>query len=289
MGYKQVGFFLEISDSRQGVECEPDMVFYDGTNLLLVEVKSGRNVNQRAIEQMKRCDALSVEAASNFLSDAEVADMGIDPNSLSNIEPVVVYYADVMEECQESDGCRSQLDTLADHGSVLSQAKGGKVTTVRDSFDSSTLSNFFTKGIEVPALPETNFFLTDNVNREVLAYSIAHDTVLPNLNRNSEITISPEDVIKRYRHRKIPFDKLSDSLQFLSKIGACVDNGDGTFTFSKSRMSEILSVESRLKEKRVLEVIESEEIPQATLIDDWTDSEGATTDGGKGTKENEKE
>lgn len=123
LGYKQVGFFLEISDSRQGVECEPDMVFYDSTNLLLVEVKSGRNVNQRAIEQMERCDALSVEAASNFLSDAEVADMGIDPNSLSNIEPVVVYYADVMEECQESDGCRSQLDTLADHGSVLSQAK----------------------------------------------------------------------------------------------------------------------------------------------------------------------
>lgn len=286
LGYKQVGYFLEVEDTRQGVECEPDMMFYDGTNLLLVEIKSGRNVTPRATTQMERCDTLSIESASDFLSDAEVDAMGLDPNDLTNIEPVIVYYEDVMEECLESEGCRDELDNLSEHGSVLSQSKGGEVTAVKDSFESLTLSEIFSDGIELPALPETKFYLTENVNREILAYSIAHDAVLPNLSRESRITISPEDVIDRYRHRQIPLDKLADSLRFLSEIGACAGNGDGTYTFSKSRVSNLMSVESKLRQTRVLDFIQSQGSVQRTLENNWDSSteegENATTDGGDG-------
>jgi len=293
LGYKQVGYFLEIEDSRQGVECEPDMVFYDGTNLLLVEIKSGRNINSRAANQMERCDTLSIESAGDFLSDAEVGAMGLDPNDLTNIEPVVVYYEDMMEECLESDGCREELDNLSTYGSVLSQSKGGEVSTVKDSFESLTLSEIFSEGIELPALPETKFYLTENVNREILAYSIAHDTVLPNLSRDSRITISQEDIIDRYRHRQVPLEKLTHSLQFLSDIGGCTDNGDGTYTFSKSRVSNLMGVEAKLRQTRVLDFIESNGSVQRTLENSWSDSkkedEGASADGGEEDPEDDDE
>lgn len=290
LGYRQVGYFLEIEDNRQGVECEPDMVFYDGTNLLLVEIKSGRNVNSRATAQMERCSSLSIESASEFLSDAEVGNMGLDPNSLTNIEPIVVYYEDVMEECMESVGCKEQLENVSEHGTVISQKKGGEMTTVRDSFDSLDISKVFSEGIELPALPETKFYLTENVNREILAYSIAHDAVLPNLSRDSRITLSPGDIIERYRHRQIPLKKVRDSLRFLSKIGACAENGGGSYTFSKSRLSNLMGVESKLRETRVVDIVDTEDGVQQT-IKDWMASEdkaeNMTADGGKGDAEDE--
>jgi len=287
LGYHQVGYFLEIEDNRQGVECEPDMVFYDGTTLLLVEIKSGRNVTPRATTQMERCESLSIESASDFLADAEVADMGLDPNNLTNIEPVIVYYADVIEECTESEGCREELENLSEYGSVLSQEKGGELVSVKDSFEDMDLSETFSDGIELPALPETAFYLTENVNREILAYSIAHDAVLPNLSRDARITLAPEDIIERFRHRQVPLEKLMDSLRFLSEIGGCTDNGDGAFTFSKSRVSSLMKVESKLRETRVLDLIESGGSVQRTLEDGWTESEDsdrdATADGGEKT------
>ena len=52
LGYRLVGRFLHVPDSRNDVEPSPDFLLYNGESLLLVEIKSGENIANRDIEQM---------------------------------------------------------------------------------------------------------------------------------------------------------------------------------------------------------------------------------------------
>lgn len=124
LGYRLVGSFVTITDSRQQLEVGPDFVLFNGETALLVEIKSGGNINGRDIRQMERCNELSYENVVEFLRDAEFSGQGVDPNDLSNVEPIIVYYTDFIDGCRTSSGCTEALDELSQHCTVLSQDKG---------------------------------------------------------------------------------------------------------------------------------------------------------------------
>ena len=117
--------FVEIPDPRNDVDVEPDFALFNGSTLLLAEIKSGTNINQRDIRQMEAAEELSIEAAIEWLRDAEPEAAGYDPNGLTNIESAIVYYRDFIEECRDLSNCSEALEEVSEHCTVLSQKKGG--------------------------------------------------------------------------------------------------------------------------------------------------------------------
>lgn len=254
LGYRLVGVFMRISDNRRGVEAEPDIVLYNGGTLLLVEIKSGQNIDDRAISQMESTNEISVEAGQDFLRNAELEQYS--HNNLEKIESLIVYYSDFIDECKEYDGCSEALDELVEYGTVLCQEKGGNLSLAKGEIEDASLRNYLTEGIPLPQLPDTNIYLTENVNREILAYSIAHDCVRTALAREEKITVEADDVIERYRNRELPITKVNDALKFLSKIGAATNSNDEKYTFRQSRMGKIMGVEEHLREISVKNALE---------------------------------
>jgi hypothetical protein len=258
LNYRLAGMFVEITDARNDLVVEPDFVLFDGATLLLTEIKSGRNINQRDINQMESSNELSIEAAIEWLRDAELQQSGYDPNGLNNIEPAIVYYNDFIEECRESSGCSDALDNVSECCTVLSQQKGGLLQIEENQLDDPDLNDLLSEGISIPTLVDKHIYLTENVNREILAYSIVHDAVLNSIGKDSEITIDSEDIINRFQHRQISLGKLNDALVFLRQIGACVKKSD-EYVFRTSNMSNIMSVGDKLEETTVRTFLTEEE------------------------------
>ena len=258
LNYRLAGMFVEIPDPRNDVEVEPDFVLFNGSTLFLAEIKSGRNINQRDINQMEAADELSIEAAIDWLRDAEIQQAGYDPNGLNNIESVIVYYSSFIEDCRESTGCADALEEISEYGTVLSQEKGGQLQIAENRLDDSDLYQFLEDGISIPTLVDKNVYLTENVNRETLVYSIAHDAVLNSIGKDDEMAITPDDIIERYRHRQIPRGKLNDALAFLRQAGACVKVSD-EYIFRTTNMSGIMSITDNLNETTVRDFLSEEE------------------------------
>lgn len=258
LGYRLVGMFVNISDQRNDVEVEPDFVLFDGATLLLVEVKSGKNINSRDIRQMEESNKLSIEAAIEWLRDADIQGKGYDPNGINNIECSIVYYREFIEQCRDSSGCVKALEKISDHCSVLSQQKGGKLQVEKNQLDDPELNSVLSDGIAIPTLVDKVVYLTENVNREILSYSIVYDAVLNSLGKDSEIAIGADDIIEKFRHRKIPRGKLNDALAFLRQINACV-KASNEYVFRTSNMSNIMSVSDHLSKTTVQEFLAGEE------------------------------
>jgi hypothetical protein len=273
LGYRLVGIFMRISDNRQGITAEPDIVLYNGGTLLLVEIKSGTNIDRRTMEQLESMSNISIEAGQTFLQDADLDQY--DYSDLNHIESVIVYYEDFIEGCRESSACSEALDQLSDHGAVLSQQKGGTLSIAEGKVQDGSLRSVLTEGIPLPQLPDTHIYLTENVNREILAYSIAHDCVRTVLVSDESITIKSEDVIERYRNRELDIRKVNDALEFLSQIRACTSSSEGEYTFRRANMSKILGVEEYLRKTRVRETLSGPGAGQQSL-DDFADTDGDT-------------
>ncbi|RDZ50450.1 hypothetical protein C5C07_19195 [Haloferax sp. Atlit-4N] len=277
LGYRLVGSFVTIRDTRQQLIAEPDFVLFNGETALLVEVKSGENINERDKQQMERCNGISYETIVDFLRDAEFNDRGLDPNELNNVESVIVYYTDFIEDCRSSTGCSSALDDLKQHSAVLSQQKGESLTLAEGTLEDNELKTLLRNGIRLPMLVDKKVYLTENTNREILAYSIAHDLVLNNLGKDDRLSITPSDVIERYRHREVPLEKVTDALQFLEKIGGCQQNSAGSYQFDRHRVGKLMQVQSKLEDARVAEFLESGQTKGQSSLEDFGSAE---TDGG---------
>ncbi|WP_363467255.1 hypothetical protein [Halogeometricum borinquense] len=265
LGYRLVGSFVTIPDSRQQLEVEPDFVLFNGETALLVEIKSGENINSRDIRQMERCDELSYERVVEFLRDAEFSGSELDPNDLSNVEPIIVYYTDFIDDCRTSSGCTEALNELSQCCTVLSQDKGKSLKHEEGKLEDGELEATLRAGIQLPRLVDKKVYLTENANREILAYSIAHDFVLNNLGKDDRVKVTPTDVIERYRHREIPLEKVRDALQFLKMIGGCQRNADGEYVFDKHRTGKLLEVQSKLEKTRVKDYLQDEVEGQTSL------------------------
>ena len=89
-----------------------------------------------------------------------------------------MYYRDFIEECRDLSNCSEALEEVSEHCTVLSQKKGGDLRAEEENIDDSELRDLLLDGISVPKLVDKMVYLTENVNREILAYAIVHDAVL---------------------------------------------------------------------------------------------------------------
>jgi len=267
LGFRVVGNFLRITDNRQDVEANPDVVLYNNETLLLVEIKSGNSVEPRDKNQMERMGQISIEEGQNFLKDTELNDPLLEPTELSDIQPLIVYPLDTVLSCRNSDGCISRMEEIGEFGAVLSQEKDGYLEYQEGNISDNALRATLNQGISLPKHPDTSIYLTENTDREILSYSICMDLVRPQFHTTNTVEIQPNDVYERYRGREIKRRKLIDALDFLDQIGACTSTSTNIYTFRKKNIAEIMGVTEKLDKKRVTEWLSGEADKQRSLED----------------------
>ena len=266
LGYRLVGCFQNISDSRNNVTASPDFVLFNGETLLLVEIKSGENITDRDIQQMVDCGGVSIEAAQNHLADTEIRSEGYDPNGLRHIQPCIVYYENFIEECKTYAECLDMLDELKEIAAVLTQDKGSSLERDGGTVVDDDLENALIEGIQLPKLPDKNIHLTEGAEKECLAFSICYDCVQNNMGKG-RVTISTADVMEYYSNREILPQKISSVLHFLDEFGACREIEDGEYEFTTGHMRNIMRIEEQIDEKRVDEWLGEETQMQKSLSD----------------------
>lgn len=266
LGYRYVGRFLSIPDRRNGIEVEPDFVLFDGETLLLVEIKSGTNIDERTIEQMRDCSDLSVESAQEYLKDAEWSNPDFDPNDLRRIQPCIVYFQDFVEECKDYQACVEALDEVQEYAAVLTQSKGDLLQYEGGSLADEEFGDALIDGFELPEAPDKNIYLTEGIEPECLAFSICHDCVVNNMGQG-RLTLSASGVRQRYQNREVPMDRVKSVLRFLDEIGACWETDDGEFEFTQGHLGAIYSVQEKLAEQPVSEWLDDDLDEQAGLGD----------------------
>jgi len=289
-GWRMPIKFGEIHDTYADVVSEPDFVLYDGDTCLLVEVKSGNNIEERHIRQMRRCNELTIDGVEDELEAADVQEKTPYDGSVRTIDRCIVYQ-DIDEEwvgnCRnEWENCRERLEELEEEAAVLTQDFGGKLRRVAGEFKSGRLQNRFDEGVELPENPKEEFVLTENMDKEILAIAICGIWGEQSIGHENPVEVNVNQIRDYFAPTfNVPPDRVNRVLYYLQEIGACDHVEDLTYEFSRDHISEVLQIMQTVRNELVedvLEDVDEDHIPdehQATL--DMVSEEGVA-DGGDG-------
>lgn len=279
--------FGEIDDPYADVVARPDFVLYDGDTCLLVEVKSGDNIRDRDIDQMERCNQLTIDGVEEELEAADVQDKTPYNGEVQTIDRCIIYH-DIDEEwikqCRnEWNECKEQLERLEQVAAVLTQDFGGTLRRVAGEFNSGRLQHRFDEGIELPENPKEEFVLTEQMEKEILAVAICGIWGEQAVGYDDAVEVNVNQIRDYFAPTfNVPPSRVNRVLYYLTEIGACDHVEDLTYEFSRDHISEVLSIIQTVRNQRVEEVLDDvgeDHIPdeqQATLdmvSDEENDSE----------------
>lgn len=292
-GWRLPMMFYEINDTYEQITAEPDFVLYDGDCCLLVEVKSGNNINSEYVDQMERYNSVSIDGIEDEFESAEVTDKTPYDGDVLNLESCIVYQdidEEWVQECRtQSEDCREMLEDLESEAPVLAQDYGGKLRCVAGQFESARLQSLFSEGIELPVNPKEEIMLTEQMEKEVLAVAICGAWGEQTMDHEGPVQTNVTEIRDHFAPRfNIPPQKVNRVLYYLTKIGACDHVEDFSYEFTRNHLSEILSIKETVRTERVesvLEGVDEDHIPheyQTTLDIAVADStETGITNGGE--------
>ncbi|MDZ7849424.1 MAG: hypothetical protein U5K70_00940 [Halodesulfurarchaeum sp.] len=265
-GYRLLGPFMPLQDNQNSVEVEPDISIFDGETLFLLELKSGSNISANHLEQMDDYSKVGLEAAEGFLDDTGVSDR----KSVERIDFSIVYRKELIEKCRMGrlGNCLERLKSLRQKTAILTQEKGKRLKKEGGvELADSNLERILNNGISLPRVPERVFHLSENMEKESIAFSICHDIVINNL--VGRFTLTPVQVSNFYGpHRSPPVDRIKTTMDYLNEIGACTYNQEeGEYLFTEHHEEEILNIESHLRSQRVEETLSGSDDGQAELVE----------------------
>lgn len=268
--------FPRIEDHRNGVTAEPDFVLYDGESVVLIEIKSGNNVERRHVEQLRRNDAVDIQTAEQALDDAQVRTRTEHDGDVFAVETAIVYQdldeAYISEAKTASDRFQSLLADLTDHGVVMTQGRGAELRPLEGEFDQTgTVQRLLGDGVALPQNPPDQIVLTENMGHEILAVAIADIWGEAALDSDGGVTVSRNEVRDYFAPRhNVPLDDLTLVFDFLVEHGACsrLDPEEHRYEFRRDHIERVLTVEPTVMDQTVEECLHGSE--QSTLLDDYS-------------------
>lgn len=273
-GWFVPAMFAEFRDTRNDLEISPDFVLYDGDICLLVEIKSGNNIEERHIRQMRRCRSFSIDAIENELENAQVDEKTPYDGSVRTVDSCIIYQ-DMNEEyirnCRsEWEDCREALERVENETAILTQDFGGQLRHLAGSFESNRLDRLFDEGIELPQNPKNEVMITENMEKEILAVAICDVWGETAVNHEDPVSVNVTKIRNHFAPRfNLPSDRVNRVLYYLNKIGAC-DHVDGLeYEFRYGHLSEVLTIEQTVREHPVDEFLtddDKENIPDESQV-----------------------
>lgn len=260
------GFRLAASFANVGREdpAMPDFVLYNGANVLLAEVKSGNNINDRHIRQMQSCASIDIETAEEFLKDAQVNARLSLSGKVEEIESCIVYQDIdedyISENRSDSDSFRENLEAITEHAALLTQDYGGNLRILEGELSSvPELHSIFDSGIRLPENPPDEFMLTESMEEEILAVGITEIWGERVLDHEDPIVVSREQVRDYFAPRyNVPPGNVATAFEFLEEFGACSGLKKHEYEFSRDNIRALLKVEEAISEQRVSEYLREE-------------------------------
>lgn len=221
-GYVVAAEFPEIN-LRDGVAAYPDFVLFDGSVFLNVEVKSGNNVEERHIEQVKTQSKVTIETAEDYLKDWQIPERFGYDTDVDSIESCIVY--DDLDEdyvasaSSESPEFPEKFQELHNTVPVLAQDRGSTLRLLEGEFSSDELQSQLTEGIALPEQPKKQVFLTDGCEVESIAVAVCH--VWGPRSTEEEVTLDVNDVVTGFPGRNADPHDVKTALDFLADEGLC--------------------------------------------------------------------
>lgn len=289
-GWSLPMMFGEINDPYNSITVKPDFVLYDGDICLIVEVKSGNNIEQRDIEQLERYNALSIDGVEEEFREADVQEKTPYDGTVRTIDTCIIYQ-DIdetwIESCRnEWDDCREKLESLEEETAILTQDYGEELRRLTGEFESGRVQRRFNEGIELPLNPKEEIALTEQMEMEILATAICDIWGEQAIDYNEPVQTNVNEVRDHFAPRfNIPPQRVNRTLYYLHTINACEHTEDLIYEFSHDNISEILQIKETVRNERVEDALENENedrIPderQATLEMDLSGSEEVANGG----------
>lgn len=248
--------FEDESEGRD-IKAEPDIVLYDGSTCALCEIKSGHNINERDIRQMKECNKVTIETAEEELKNAQVREKTEYDGSVTAVESVIVYQdmdEEFVEETRrESADFRDALTRVTEHAVLMTQDYGGDLRVLAGEFDDDgAMQSALRAGVSLPENPPDEIMLTEGMEPEILAVAVTDIWGEQALDHDDGVVVSREEIRDHFapRHNVNPGD-LDLVFDFLEDIDACEETGTHRYEFRREHMGAILGVEEMVMEQRV--------------------------------------
>lgn len=288
-GWFVPAMFAEFRDSRNDLEISPDFVLYDGDICLLVEIKSGNNIEERHIQQMGRCRSFSIDAIESELENAQVDEKTPYDGSVRTVDSCIIYQdmdEEYVQNCRsEWEDCREALENLENETALLTQDFGGQLRRLAGSFESNRLDRLFDEGINLPQNPKQEVMITENMEKEILAVAICDIWGETAVNHEDPVSVNVTEIRDYFAPRfNIPSDRVNRVLYYLKKIDAC-DHVDGLeYEFRYGHLPEVLTIEQTVRDHPVDDYLtdeDEEDMPdesQATFDEVFSDEEATDTD-----------
>jgi hypothetical protein len=152
----------------------------------------------------------------------------------------------------------------------MTQDYGGQLRVLEGEFrDEGTLQNFLQRGIELPQNPPDALMLTEGMEKEILAVAIADVWGEKALDHEDGEVVTINEVRDFFAPRhNVGRRKISHVFDFLKYIGACDEEEENSYRFTRDHMEKLLEVESKVHERSVDEHLNGAD--QAAL-GDFTD------------------
>lgn len=289
-GWRAPIIFGKLEDPYANVTSEPDFVLYNGDICLLVEIKSGNNIQPRHISQMQRCNELTIDGIEREFTAADVSEKTPYDGTVQIIDRCIVYHdidEEWLERCRnEWTNCQEQLENLERETAILTQDFGGRLRRIAGEFRSNSLQRLFDQGIELPENPKQEFALTEQMEKESLAIAICEIWGEQAIGYEDPVEVNINQIRDHFAPRyNVSPEKVNRVLYYLHEIDACDHRENLTYEFSQDRISEILQITQTVRERDLDSALEevNEKIPdekQTTLDLTPVTSEEGVANGG---------
>lgn len=271
--------FPVVVNRPDDIRAEPDFVLYDGATCVLAEIKSGNNISDRHIEQMRQCARVDIETAEDALEDAQVREKTSYDGTVTTVEPIIVYQdfdEDRIEQLRkDSQSFREALDALTEYAVMMTQDYGGELRVLEGAFEGDgDLQSLLERGVELPENPPDQVLLTEGMEHEILAMAICDVWGEQAVDHEEGVVVSRTEVRDYFAPRhNVDLGDLDLVFEFLDEFGACDQVGNNRYEFTLDHVEAVLQVESQVMSESVEDYLHG---PDQTSLGDHFDGDDET-------------
>ncbi|MEF8874823.1 MAG: hypothetical protein V5A88_09190 [Candidatus Thermoplasmatota archaeon] len=249
--------FKDPYSERGLIEATPDFLLLRDDYTCFVEVKSGRNIDERHIEQSQRNSSFSIEGIrESFNRYLEISA------EIRDYDSIFVYKKEYLEECINNEKCLERLEKIMEDSVVLSQERGGRLKFWNDTRRTSLeeLNDSLGEGIRLPVTPKNEIMIVDDPEVEnVVVYLIRKFN--ERLREEKEIVVSPGDIYREFIPGNIQCDRdrVKNAMEAMRELDAVtLKKGDSKYRVKRDDVGYLMRIPDVLREKDVDDILEKE-------------------------------
>ncbi|MDL0140766.1 hypothetical protein PNP85_14800 [Halobacterium salinarum] len=249
-GFRLTNFFPTIDNRHTDTAVEPDFSFYDGETLLLAEVKQGNNIDQRDVEQARRLDSVTIDAAEEYMENVDVGRFGLSGDVYA-VEPFI-YYDGVdsgyVEKCRDEwENCRERLMEMKSNCPVMGREGDRRLELMVGEFDSQELTKWLDYGIEMSETPRVTVSMTDGLEIESIAVSICN--IWGQRAVSKPVTVGVSQLRSHFNYRSLEPGRVENAFGLVDEVGAGDYDENRELEFTPEHMPQILDIETLVSER----------------------------------------